>query len=179
MLPLTTLIALFFALAEPLAIGALAPDFEVIPIGGAPFRLATATESHSAVVVLFFSVVCPYSKLHGEHLQELSSSYDSKEVLFIGLDSNRTETMDEVAAYARAQTYPVMKDAGNRIADLLGARVTPEAFLFDHEGRLRYHGRVQSKTRVPDLKNALDAVLAGRPVKSPEAKAYGCYITRN
>ena len=50
--------------------------------------------------------------------------------------------------------------------------------MFDRQGRLRYHGRIESKYRSPDLKNALDAILTDRPVREPEAKAFGCAITR-
>jgi hypothetical protein len=62
---------------------------------------------------------------------------------------------------------------------LLGARRTPEAFLLDHEGKLRYRGRIASKLSSPDLKNALDSLLAGRPIRPAETKAFGCAIQRN
>jgi AhpC/TSA family protein len=100
--------------------------------------------------------------------------------LFVGIHSNLNETAEEVSAYTRKNgiAFPVVKDTGNRVADLLDARVTPEAFLFDREGKLRYRGRVRSKIGATDLKDALDAVLAGRPVKTPVAKAFGCSIFR-
>jgi alkyl hydroperoxide reductase subunit AhpC len=145
-----------------------------------PFRITEATAAHSAVVIVFFSVLCPYSSASDRHLLDLHAEYQPRGVLFLGLDSNRTESLDEIAAHARTNRtpYPVMKDAGNRIADLLGARVTPEAFVVDHEGRLRYRGRVRSKVGSTDLRDALEAVVAGRPVKTPVAKAFGCSIVR-
>jgi thiol-disulfide isomerase/thioredoxin len=179
-LPLLTLAALLSGVPEGPAIGAIAPDFALTPLGAAPLRFAEATASHRSVVIVFFSVVCPYSNFSDPHLLELSAEYGPKGVLLVGVDSNRTEPLEEVAAHAREKVagLAVMKDDGNRIADLLGARVTPEAFVFDHEGRLRYRGRVRSKMGATDLKDALDAVLAGRPVRTPVAKAFGCTIIR-
>ena len=74
--------------------------------------------------------------------------------------------------------FPIVKDAGNRLADLLSAQVTPEAFLFDNQGRLRYRGRVRSKIGTTELESALGDVLAGKPVRTPIAKAFGCAIQR-
>jgi peroxiredoxin len=165
---------------EPPAIGTVVPDFGVTPIDGSPFRLSEATSAHSAVVIVFFSVLCPYSNAGDKHLLDLYAEYQPRGVLFLGIDSNRTESLEEIAAHARTNhaPYSVMKDAGNRVADQLGARVTPEAFVIDREGRLRYRGRVRSKQGATDLKDAIEAVVAGRPVKTPVAKAFGCFITR-
>jgi thiol-disulfide isomerase/thioredoxin len=163
-----------------LEIGSPAPDFAVNPIEGAAFRFADAARTHAAVVVVFFSVVCPYSNYADDHLRELDARYGPRSVLFIGIDSNRTETVEEVAEHARksGQTYPSFKDEDNRVADLLGARVTPEAFVFDRDGRLRYRGRVRSKMGATDLQAAIEAVVAGQPVKTTVAKAFGCAIVR-
>src|SRR5262249_55668374 len=163
-----------------LEIGGVALDFSVTPVEGEAFRFAEGTKTHSAVVVVFFSVVCPYSNYADEHLRDLDARYGRRGVLFVGVNSNRTETAEEVAEHARKsrQTYPSFKDVDNQVADLLGARVTPEAFLFDHEGRLRYRGRVRSKMRATDLQAAIEAVLSGQDVKTPVAKAFGCAIVR-
>jgi hypothetical protein len=72
----------------------------------------------------------------------------------------------------------MVKDDEHAIAERLGARATPEAFLVDSEGRLRYRGWVKSRQESPDLQRALDAVLAGRPVRRPETKAFGCAVDR-
>ena len=62
---------------------------------------------------------------------------------------------------------------------LLNARRTPEVFLVDGDGRLRYHGRIAAKIGTPDLRNALDALLAGRLIDPAETKAFGCWIDRS
>jgi len=171
---------LLAASSASLSIGGLGPDFSLTPLEGEPFGFVEATKSHSAVVLVFFSVVCPYSNYADDHLRDLDGRYRSRGVLFVGIDSNRTETVEEVAEHARKTrlTFPMVRDTGNQIADLVGARVTPEAFLFDPEGRLRYRGRVRSKIGSTDLKDALDAVLDKRTVKIAVAKAFGCSIVR-
>jgi len=180
-----SILAIFALLLSPspesaLAVGEAGPDFSVRPLEGNPFGFAQAAQTHAAVVVVFLSVVCPYSKAHEGHLRELHARYEPQGVLFVGINSNRTETVEEVAVHARKAevTFPMMKDAANRVADLFGARVTPEAFLFDRDAKLRYRGRVRSKIGANDLEVALAAVLAGRPVKTPVAKAFGCTLVR-
>ena len=166
--------------AASLRIGESAPDVESATLDGKSFSLKQTVREHNAVVVMFLSTVCPYSNLHSDRIRDLSRELGPKGVLFVGVNSNRTEAPEEVASYARAHghVFPFIKDRGNKIANLLGAQLTPEVFVFDRQGRLRYHGRIESKYRSPDLKNALDAILADRPVREPEAKAFGCAITR-
>ena len=112
--------------------------------------------------------------------------YAKKGVLFVGINSNKTETVEEAAAHAKKHgfTFTIVKDPGNKVADLYDARHTPEVYVVDKDGKLRYHGRIDensddaSKVTSPDLKNALDALLAGQPVAKAETKAFGCTIKR-
>ena len=181
MLSLATLVVLLSASSSGrLEVGDVAPALTLTPLEGPSFVFSETARTHAAVVVVFMSVVCPYSNLHERYLGELDARYRPEGVLFVGVNSNRTETAAEMAAHARkgGPTFPMVKDKGNQVADLLGARVTPEAFLFDRDGRLRYRGRIRSKIGSTDLQNALDAVVAGKPVKTPVAKAFGCTIVR-
>jgi peroxiredoxin len=168
------------AAASGLEIGEAVPGFSVTPVSGTAFDFAESIRAHKAVVVIFLSVVCPYSNYNESHLRELDARYDADTVLFVGIDSNRTETAEELAVHARKSglLFPVMKDEANRVADLLGARATPEAFVFDQSGRLRYRGRVRSKQGSTELADALGAVVAGREVRTKVAKAFGCTIVR-
>jgi peroxiredoxin len=166
--------------AAAVQIGAPVPEFGTTALDGARISLAEAVGGHKAVVIVFLSTVCPYANAFGDHLRELDAKYALKGALFVGVYSNRTESTEEVAANAREHGYAfaVVKDTGNRIADLLDARRTPEAFIVDAAGRLRYRGRVRSKLGSTDLADALDAVLADRPLRRAEAKAFGCAIVR-
>jgi len=90
-----------------------------------------------------------------------------------------------VAAHAREHglTFPILKDNDNRLADALGASFTPESYLFDSSGTLRYHGRIDdskdpSGISKRDLNEALEALATGRPISVTETKAFGCTIKR-
>jgi len=79
--------------------------------------------------------------------------------------------------------FPILKDPGNKIADRLGASVTPEAYFLDANNKLLYHGRIDNsrnpaQIETSDLRNALDAALGDKPIEKTEAKAFGCTIKR-
>jgi peroxiredoxin len=172
---------LLAAVTSALTIGQAAPDFAATALDGTPVSLSDALASHRAVVVMFLSTVCPYANYFAEHIRDLDSEYRPKGVLFLGVNSNPFETAEEMIESARRNGYrfPYIRDADARIAELLGADRTPEAFLLDAEGKLRYHGWVRSKLLSPDLQRALDAVLAGKPVRLAETKSFGCAIERS
>jgi peroxiredoxin len=166
--------------AAPVAIGEVVPGFRIKSLTGTEVDFDADKRTHHAVVVLFLSTVCPYAQYFGEHIRKLSVEYEPRGVLFLGIDSNAFESASDFSENARRHNYsfPQIMDQGNRVADLFGARRTPEAFVVDQEGRLRYHGWVKSKIGSPDLRDALDAVLAGERVRKPETLAFGCTIDR-
>ena len=168
-------------IAGGLEIGAVAPEFGMTTVDGRRFVLAEAEKTHSGVVILFLSTICPYSNYYNDLIRDLSREFEKKGVLFVGVNSGKLETVEEVRAHARehGHVFDLIKDPDSRIAELLDARRTPEAFLVDSRGTLRYHGRIASKISVPDLKSAIEAFLAGRPVHPAETKAFGCAIPRN
>ena len=81
---------------------------------------------------------------------------------------------------------PAAIDGDRRIANRAKATVTPQAVVIDSNGEIRYRGRIDNfyaalgkprqQVTVHDLRDALDALLTGRPVSNPETKALGCYI---
>lgn len=172
------------AVAEAPAIGAAAPDFQLTTIDGKSFSLSSAAKDHKAVVLMFISTQCPYSNAYNEQMKALANSYASRGVLFAGINSNKSEDAAAAVAHAKAHghTFPIMKDPNNKIADLYDARRTPEVYVIDPEGKLRYHGRItenhEDASSSPDLKNALDSFLAGKPIARAETKAFGCTIKR-
>jgi peroxiredoxin len=168
------------ASARALEIGGTAPDFRLQTIDGRTFSLAEAEESHRAVVVMFLSTICPFSNFYNDRIREMASDFQKRGVLFVAINSGRLESAEEVRAHARehGHTFPIIKDAEGKVAGLLGARRTPEVFLLDHDGRLRYHGRIASKTSSPDLLNALESLLTGGRIRPAETKAFGCAIQR-
>ena len=133
---------------------------------------------------MFISTQCPYSNAYNDQMKNLANAYASKGVLFAGINSNKTEDVAAAIAHAKAHghTFPIMKDPNNKVADLYDARHTPEVYVIDPQGKLRYHGRItenhEDQAVSPDLKNALDSFLAGKPIARTETKAFGCSIKR-
>jgi peroxiredoxin len=166
--------------AQSPAIGEPIPEFQATALAGQRLSLTAALTGHKAVVVLFLSSVCPYANYFGDHIRELDERYGPRGVLFIGVNSNGWESRNEVAEHARKRGFgfAMVKDESHALARLLGARATPEAFLIDVSGRLRYRGWVKSKQESPDLQRAIDDVLEGRPVRRPETRAFGCAVDR-
>jgi peroxiredoxin len=164
-----------------LEIGAVAPEFGMTTLEGRRFSLAEAEKTHSGVVILFLSTICPYSNYYNDLIRDISGEFAKRGVLFVGVNSGKLETVDEVRAHARehGHIFDIIKDPESRIAELFDARRTPEVFLVDSRGTLRYHGRIASKITSPDLKNALESFLAGRPIRPAETKAFGCTIPRS
>jgi peroxiredoxin len=188
----TVLLSAVFASAAALAlaaspeIGSAAPDFSLTTIDGKTLSLSEAAKTHKAVVVMFIATKCPYSNAYNDRMRDMAAAYTNKGVLFVGINSNKTEPLAEVAAHAKehGHTFPIAKDPDNKVADLYGAGHTPEVYVVTPDGKLRYHGRIDenyedpSKVTSPDLKNALDELLANKTVAKAETKAFGCSIKR-
>ena len=92
--------------------------------------------------------------------------------------------MEPMKARARERgfPFPYLRDDSQAFVRALGARFTPELYVFDRERKLRYHGRIddnhrdESKITSKDLENALDALLAGNAVPVAETVAFGCSV---
>jgi peroxiredoxin len=174
------------ALAAGPQLGAPAPAFSLTTLDGQAFTLAEAARSHKAVVVMFIATQCPYSNAYNDRMRDMAAAYAKRGVLFVGINSNKTEPAEEVASHAKKHgfAFPLMKDPENKVADLYDARHTPEIYVVDSQGILRYHGRIDENyenpagVTSPDLKNALEEMLAGKPVQKAETKAFGCSIKR-
>lgn len=145
------------------------------------------------IVVAFLGVECPLSKLYGPRLAELAAQYESKQVVFFGVDSNRQDSITEMAQYAKVHNiaFPLLKDLNNALADKMGAARNPQVFVLDRDRVIRYAGRVDdqygfqtgsgyAKARVSrrDLVAALDELLADKAVSQPATEAIGCLIGR-
>ena len=186
----TTLALACTAPAEPPAapkIGAVAPDFTLPPAAGGPsVALKDLLGRSKAVVVIFDATKCPYAKGYKERVAAMGKEYAAKGITFVTINSNKTEPAAEVAEDAKKHgfEFPVLKDEGNRVADLYGAQKTPEIYVLDPKGTLLYRGRIDEthedpkNVKSPDLINALEAILAGKPVPAAETKAFGCSIKR-
>jgi peroxiredoxin len=173
--------------AANLKIGAPAPDFTLPAASdGKAVALKDLLAKNKAVAVVFVATKCPVSNAYNTRMAALGKEYAAKGIPLVGINSNKTEPAAEVKEHAEKHgfTFPVLKDEGNRIADAYGATKTPEVFVIDPKGNLIYHGRIDenqdepANVKSPDLRNALEAILGGKPVPAAETKAFGCTIKR-
>jgi peroxiredoxin len=168
----------------PVKLGATVDDFRLPDASGREHTLASL-RGKAGTVLIFVSTQCPVSNMYNERMQKLVEDYKAKGVSVVGINSNKEETPDRIRSHAaeKGLSFTILKDAGNRVADRLGATRTPEAFFLDAQNRLVYHGALDNAqnpvmVNTHHLRNALDAVLAGKPVERPEVKAFGCTIKR-
>jgi len=166
------------------AIGATIEDFTLPDVNGTEHSLKSLA-GKKGTVLLFIAVQCPVSNAYNERMEKLAADYKAKGIAVIGINSNVKEDAAAVKDHAAENklSFPILKDAANRIADKLGASVTPEAYFVDVNNKLLYHGRIDNsrnadQIETSDLRNALDAALAGKPIEKTEAKAFGCTIKR-
>jgi peroxiredoxin len=173
-----------FEIPAPPAIGTTIDDFKLPDTNGAERSLKSLAGKNGAVLI-FISVQCPVSNGYNERMEKLAEDYQAKGVNVIGINANGTESAEVVKSHAAAKgfTFTVLKDDGNKIADRLGATRTPEAYLLDASGKLVYHGRIDNSQNTAnitanDLRNALDEMLAGKPISKTGGAAFGCTIKR-
>ena len=168
----------------PPAIGATIEDFTLPDVDNKDHSLKSLAGKNGTVLI-FISVQCPVSNAYNERMEKLAQDYKTRGVNVIGINSNVTEDGAAVKAHAAEHnlTFTILKDPGNKIADKLGASVTPEAYFLDPNNKLLYHGRIDNarnaaQIETNDLRNALDAALAAKAIEKTEAKAFGCTIKR-
>jgi peroxiredoxin len=171
------------AFAQQFKLGAPVADFEITNLKGEPVKYSAL--KGDTTVVIFVSTACPISNGYNDRMKAVYNDYSAKGVHFIFINANSSEPPAEVAEHAQAHgfPFPVYKDANGVAADLFGAQVTPETYVMDKDGVIRYHGYVDdsvTEARVHNhgLRLALDAVLAGKAVPMAETKAFGCTIKR-
>ncbi len=163
-----------------------------------PFRLPGvdgrehAVEDYAdraALVVIFSCNHCPYVRAWEDRMVAIQRDYAPRGVQFLVISSNDPEqypedSFDRMKERAREKGYnfPYLYDETQEVARAYGAERTPEVFVFDRDRRLRYHGAIDDhyedprKVRRHYLREALDAVLAGRPPEITETPPVGCTI---
>jgi peroxiredoxin len=172
---------------EPLAIGSRAPTFDLPATDGRSYRL----EDFDAPVLIFIQGCnhCPVVLAYLDRIAEIEADYRERGVQVVMVNSNDAErypddgfgAMQSFAA-ERGFAFPYLFDADQSVAQAYRTFRTPEILVFDGERRLRYHGRIDDNTKEPelatrqDLREALDALLAGNDVPEPETYAVGCTV---
>lgn len=145
-------------------------------------------------VLLFVGTNCPISNRYAPEIAALSRTYQTKGVSVVLVYANAGVTEAQATAHAREYgigTLPILLDPAQRIADAVGATVTPEAAVLDSSHTVRYLGRIDNRNiqrasssrpggaSSQDLRTAIDSVLAGKKVVSVRLPAVGCAIERD
>jgi peroxiredoxin len=181
LLACTLLVGLSFG--QEFKVGSRISDFALTDLQGQAVNYSAL--KGDTTVILFVSTKCPVSNGYNDRMKALFSDYSPKGVHFVFINSNNGEGAAEIAQHAKDHgfQFQVYKDQGNVIAGRFGAQVTPESFVVDRSGTIRYHGHIDDsltveRVRKQSLRTALDAVLTNKTVETAETKAFGCAIKR-
>ena len=143
-----------------------------------------------AIVLFFVSTDCPLSNRYVPEMNRIRNAYAPRGIAFYAVQGDATIAVEEVRRHVQefGYTFSYLIDPDESLASFTGATATPESAVLSPEGHLLYLGRIdnrvedygQERVQVTafDLREALDAVLAGKPVPHPRTKALGCAITR-
>ena len=178
-----------------LAIGSSAPQFCLPGIDGHTHCLKDYASS-KVLVIAFTCNHCPTAQLYESRIKQLAADYRERGVALVAIEPNNPnavrldemgytdvgdsfEEMKTRAAY-RHFNFPYLYDgATQKISRAYGPTATPHLFVFDSERKLRYEGRVDNNPREPlvtvkDARNAIDALLANKPVSVAKTPSVGC-----
>lgn len=144
-----------------------------------------------ASVLIFVTHDCPIANAFAPEIHRIVRHYKPALVKFVLVYSDPDLTDSDIRRHMADYGHrdcAAIHDPGRILADATGAEVTPEAVVIGNQGSIEYRGRINDlyagfgKRRraatTDDLRNALDAVLAGKPVSTPRTKAIGCYLPR-
>jgi thiol-disulfide isomerase/thioredoxin len=177
-----------------LAIGSPAPDFSLPGIDGKTHTLKDYTDP--VLVIVFTCNHCPTAQLYEGRLKKLTDDYRGKGVSVVAIEPNDpdavrlnelgyTDVNDgfedmKIRAAHRNFNFPYLYDGETQeVSRAYGPKATPHVFIFDRERKLRYEGRVdnsqrESLVKTHDARNAIDALLAGKPVPVDHTPVFGC-----
>jgi len=173
---------------KKIEIGQRAPEFS-LPGLDTHDRSLESFKGKRVVVVVFTCNHCPYAQAYEERLITLQRDYADQGVQLIAINPNDADGYPEdnfdnmvKRAQQRQFNFPYLRDENQRVAHAYGAEYTPEAYVLDAKFNVRYIGRVDDNWQHPekatthDLRNAITAVLTGKPVANPVTHAIGCTI---
>ena len=168
--------------------GDKALPFNLPGVDGTNHSLREYSEK-KAVALVFSCNHCPYVRAWEDRMVEVQADYASRGVQLVAINSNDAvkypeDSFEKMKERAREKkfNFPYLRDESQEVAKAYGAERTPEVFLFDKNGTLRYHGVIDDNyddpraVKIRYLREALDAVLTGTQPKTTETKPVGCTI---
>jgi peroxiredoxin len=180
-----------------LAIGSKAPDFSLPGVDGKTYSLKDFATS-KILLIVFTCNHCPTAQAYEERIKQLVVDYSAKGVKVIAISPNDAvsvrldemgytdlgDTFEEMKIRAKDKkfNFPYLYDGETSETGMkYGAQATPHIFIFDENRILKYTGRIDDgekpgTAKTHDTKNALDALVAGKPVPVEKTKTFGCSI---
>lgn len=175
--------------SKMLALGTSAPHFSLKDTNGRVVSLDDY-QNNPGLLVMFICNHCPYVKHIRKELTALTSEFMKKGLGVVGINSNDVDNYPDdspemMALEKKEQGYefPYLFDETQDVAKAYDAACTPDFYLFDQDKKLVYRGQLDdsrpgSSLQVTgkDLRNAIDSLLAGRPIEGPQKPSLGCNI---
>lgn len=172
------------------AIGQPAPDFTLADTTGAKHTLSEHTKKGEIVVLEWFNPDCPIARnyhLPSDDMMAIASAYKDKKVVWLAINSGAPGKQGAGLERNRKAVeefklgYPVLLDESGAVGHNYSAKTTPHMYVIDTHGVLRYAGAIDDgdpsqKGQVNYVRQALDEILAGKPVSVTESKAFGCSV---
>ena len=172
-----------------LPLGTSAPAFSLPGVDGKTVSLDDFKNA-PALLIMFICNHCPFVKHVADELANLGRDYQAKGAAVVAISSNDVVAHPDDApdkmreeANRRGYTFPYLYDETQGVAKAYAAACTPDFYLFDKSHKLAYRGQLDEsrpQSGIPvtgrDLRAALDAVLAGKPVNPEQRASLGCNI---
>jgi peroxiredoxin len=175
-------------MAFTLQIGQAAPDFNLPGTDGKDYSLASFKDA-KILVVVFSCNHCPYVVGSEDRMIKFANDYKPKGVAIIAINANETEghptdSMEHMKQRAKEKSFPFVyvRDDTQEIALKYGGLRTPHFYVFDQQRKLRYTGRMDDNPRNPgqekthELRDAVDALLAGKKPPVELTNPIGCNV---
>lgn len=181
----------------PLEIGAAAPDFDLPGVDGRHYKLADLADAR-VLAIVFTCNHCPTAQAYEARIKKLAEEFADRGVRLVAISPNDPQALrlDEfgytdvsdsledmkIRAKQAQFSYPYLYDGETQAASRkYGPQSTPHVFIFDAQRKLRYRGRIDdgekaADVRHDDARNAIEALLAGKPVPVETTKTFGCSI---
>jgi len=171
-----------------LAVQVFAGPLRVTDIDGR--EMSPLRPSGRAEILFFVTHDCPISNFYAPEIQRICSQYGAKGVscalVYVDPSLNAAAVRKHLADFGY-EGIPAILDGGHQVVDRAGAKVTPEAIVVGHDGKIVYSGRIDNfyaglgkprrQATTHDLRTALEETLAGKPVTTPKTSPVGCYIS--
>lgn len=174
--------------SEAIRLGSPAPDFKLFSVDGKEYSLASFSDS-KVLVVMFICNHCPYVQAVEDRIIALNRDYQDRGVRLVGICSNDPTNYPEDAPEnllkrwrEKGYGFPYLVDETQEVARAYDAACTPDIYVYDQNRKLAYHGRIDDSWQDPskvtrrEMREALDALLAGKNPSPEQTPSIGCSI---